>query len=106
MENLHTETEREPVIEVTDLVTHYGSRRVLDGVSLTVARLDDASQVFTVALVPHTLEQTTFADARVGQTVNIEVDILAKYVERMLNSSSSGAQQSRITEQWLRKQGY
>ena len=54
----------------------------VDGVSLTVAELlDDA---FAVALVPHTLEVTTLRDVAPGQAVNLEVDVLAKYVERLV----------------------
>jgi riboflavin synthase len=54
----------------------------VDGVSLTVAELlDDA---FAVALVPHTLEATTLRDLAPGQQVNLEVDVLAKYVERLV----------------------
>ena len=54
----------------------------LDGVSLTIAGLDD--QGFEVALVPHTLEQTTLGNRAAGDFVNVEVDILAKYVERLI----------------------
>jgi riboflavin synthase len=54
----------------------------VDGVSLTVAELlEDA---FAVALVPHTLEVTTLRDLVPGQPVNLEVDVLAKYVERLV----------------------
>jgi len=53
----------------------------VDGVSLTVAALDDAG--FAVALVPHTLAATTLGAAKPGDAVNLEVDVLAKYVERL-----------------------
>jgi riboflavin synthase len=56
----------------------------VDGVSLTVAALDDRG--FAVALVPHTLEVTTLGRLEPGDRVNLEVDILAKYVERLLRS--------------------
>jgi riboflavin synthase len=56
----------------------------VDGVSLTVAAVDDRG--FAVALVPHTLEVTTLARLQPGDGVNLEVDILAKYVERLLRS--------------------
>ena len=52
------------------------------GVSLTVARLDGARA--TVGLIPHTLGATTLGDRRPGDRVNLEVDVVAKYVERML----------------------
>jgi riboflavin synthase len=54
----------------------------VDGVSLTVAGLADGS--FSVALIPHTLEVTTLGLRNSGDVVNLEVDILAKYVERLL----------------------
>jgi riboflavin synthase len=54
----------------------------IDGVSLTVAEL--ASDAFAVALVPHTLEATTLSTLAPGQEVNVEADVLAKYVERLL----------------------
>jgi riboflavin synthase len=56
----------------------------LDGVSLTVAAVDDRG--FAVALVPHTLEVTTLGALAPGDTVNLETDVLAKYVERLLRS--------------------
>ena len=54
----------------------------VDGVSLTVAEL--AGDAFAVALVPHTLTATTLSDLEPGQAVNLEADVLAKYVERLL----------------------
>jgi riboflavin synthase len=56
----------------------------VDGVSLTVAALDDAG--FAVALIPHTLAETTLGGASPGDPVNLEVDVLAKYVERLLST--------------------
>jgi riboflavin synthase len=53
----------------------------VDGVSLTIAALDDEG--FAVALVPHTLAATTLGAAKPGTAVNLEVDVLAKYVERL-----------------------
>jgi riboflavin synthase len=54
----------------------------LDGVSLTVAGL--RGDAFTVALIPHTLERTSLGDLKPGDRVNLEVDVLAKYVHRAL----------------------
>jgi riboflavin synthase len=54
----------------------------VDGVSLTVASVDDEG--FTVSLIPETLERTTFGDAAPGRVVNLEVDVLAKYVEKLV----------------------
>ena len=56
----------------------------VDGISLTVADLDDAAGTFDVAVIPHTLSVTTLGPKRPGDPVNLEVDVLAKYVERLL----------------------
>jgi riboflavin synthase len=55
----------------------------VEGVSLTISALRDGA--FEVALVPHTLEQTTLGRAQPGDAVNLEVDILAKYVEKLVH---------------------
>lgn len=60
----------------------------VDGVSLTVAALE--SDRFWVALVPVTVEDTTLGARRPGEAVNLEVDILAKYVERLLGREGEG----------------
>ena len=67
--------------DVLRYIVHKGSITV-DGVSLTVARRDDAS--FAVALIPHTLEVTTLGTHKVGDRVNLEADLIAKYVEALL----------------------
>ena len=69
--------------ELLSYVVEKGSIAV-DGVSLTVAALDEDG--FAVALVPHTLAVTTLGKIQAGDRVNLEVDILAKYVERLLRS--------------------
>jgi len=56
----------------------------VDGVSLTIAAVDDAG--FAVALIPHTLTATTLGELEAGDAVNLEADVLAKYVERLLES--------------------
>ncbi len=57
----------------------------VDGVSLTVAELDDTS--FTVSLIPETLQRTNLGRVGPGTIVNLEVDVLAKYVERLVGAS-------------------
>jgi riboflavin synthase len=64
--------------------TEKGSIAV-DGVSLTIAALADGG--FEIALVPHTLEQTTLSMLHPGDRVNLEVDVLGKYVERLLGDT-------------------
>ena len=56
----------------------------LDGVSLTVGGIDDSNNVVTVWLIPETLENTNLSTKNAGDLVNVEVDVLAKYVERLL----------------------
>jgi len=56
----------------------------VDGVSLTVVDVDDERSTFTVSLIPETLARTTLGARQPGEPVNLEVDIVAKYVERMV----------------------
>lgn len=58
-----------------------------DGVSLTVGEIDDANLRVTVWLIPETLAKTNLAQKQVGDTVNVEVDVLAKYVQRLINKA-------------------
>jgi riboflavin synthase len=55
----------------------------VDGVSLTVASVDERG--FTVSLIPETLERTTLGHVKPGRVINLEVDVLAKYVEKLVN---------------------
>jgi riboflavin synthase len=57
----------------------------VDGVSLTITQIDDTS--FTVSLIPETLERTNLGAARPGTAVNLEVDVLAKYVEKLVGTA-------------------
>lgn len=54
----------------------------IDGVSMTVAELSDTT--FSVGIIPHTWQETIFADKKTGDTVNLEFDVLGKYVERIM----------------------
>ena len=56
----------------------------LDGVSLTVGKINDSNNVLTVWLIPETLERTNLSTKKSGDLINVEVDVLAKYVERLL----------------------
>ena len=56
----------------------------LDGVSLTVGEINDANNLVTVWLIPETLERTNLSGKKAGDLINVEVDVLAKYVERLL----------------------
>ena len=61
----------------------------LDGISLTVGEIDDANNVLTVWLIPETLENTNLSTLLPSNLINIEVDVLAKYVERLLDKGDS-----------------
>ena len=71
--------------ELLRYVVEKGSIAV-DGVSLTVSSVDDAG--FTVSLIPETLERTTLGEAAPGRPVNLEVDVLAKHVEKLLGADA------------------
>jgi riboflavin synthase len=75
------------VVQAPQSVLRYCAEKgsiAVNGVSLTIAELGD--DAFAVALVPHTLEATTLSSLSPGRAVNLEVDVLAKYVERLLGS--------------------
>lgn len=72
----------------------------VDGISLTIASLDAGS--FRVAVIPHTLEHTTLGCKKKGSRVNIEIDIIGRYVERFLTKKTA----SNITEDYLKGQGF
>ena len=61
----------------------------VDGVSLTVNEVD--AEGFEVALIPHTVSNTAFARTAAGDAVNLEIDLVARYVERLLGAGSTGA---------------
>ena len=68
---------------LTKYIVNQGSI-CLDGVSLTVGEISDANNQLTVWLIPETLERTNLSSKKPGDLINIEVDVLAKYVERLL----------------------
>ena len=72
----------------------------VDGVSLTVVSV--AAEVFTVALVPYTMERTNLSALSIGRSVNIETDIIGKYVRRFIEGSRSGS----VSESFLREHGF
>ncbi len=76
----------------------------VDGISLTVAALGD--DWFEVAIIPHTWRETSLSDLKSGGRVNIEVDVLAKYVERLMLNEQAPAAQTELTVEYLIEQGY
>lgn len=78
----------------------------IDGISLTVAYVD--AQCFKVSIIPHTQQVTSLHDRKTGDVVNLECDIIGKYVEKLLQpaAESPKPQESRITESFLREYGF
>lgn len=74
----------------------------IDGISLTVARIEKDN--FSVSIIPHTSEETILSEKKVGYTVNLENDIIGKYVERFLNFDKT--EKSDITRDFLAKYGF
>lgn len=86
--------------ELERYVVHKGSLSV-EGISLTVAKLE--GNTVTIAIIPHTIEMTNLKSLRAGDPVNLEVDLVAKYVEKMLRGESSG---SALTVERLMAEGF
>lgn len=79
--------------ELAKYIAEKGSITV-DGISLTTNQIDGAS--FKLTIIPHTIAQTTMADYQVGSLVNLEVDVIARYLERlMLGDKASESQKSK-----------
>ncbi|KTT45495.1 riboflavin synthase subunit alpha [Pseudomonas oryzihabitans] len=77
----------------------------VDGVSLTVNAVDGAE--FELTIVPHTLSETIMADYRPGRRVNLEVDLLARYLERLLlGDKAAESAKGGVTEHFLAEHGY
>jgi len=72
----------------------------IDGISLTIAHKN--SNLITIAIIPHTIQQTALQFKKPGDMVNIEVDFLAKYIEQFLNRVG----ETNITSGWLKEQGF
>ncbi|MEZ8101556.1 riboflavin synthase [Vibrio bivalvicida] len=89
--------------EITKYVAEKGSITV-DGISLTVNDL--RKNAFKLTIVPHTGEETTIADFHIGRKVNLEVDVLARYMERLLTSQQEQQPESRITLDFLQQNGF
>lgn len=76
----------------------------VEGISLTVAVVEEGS--FWVSLIPHTYNNTNLHHKRKGEQVNLETDLLAKYIEKLLAARSGCGQQPRLNESYLQELGY
>ena len=73
----------------------------VDGISLTVVKVLEDS--FSASIIPFSFENTTLGKKKIGDLINIETDLIGKYVERILTSKSD---KSMITEEWLKDKGW
>ncbi len=89
--------------EISKYVAEKGSITV-DGISLTVNDL--RKNAFKLTIVPHTSEETTIDQFKVGRKVNLEVDVLARYMERLLQGQQEDKAESRITMDFLQQNGF
>jgi riboflavin synthase len=76
----------------------------INGISLTVNEVNGPE--FSVNIVPHTLQETTIGEAVAGTPVNLEVDLLARYMERLLHGEAAAKNHGGITEELLQKSGF
>ncbi len=86
-----------------DLARYIASKGSIcvDGISLTVNRVEGPA--FEVNIIPHTLAETTLGDTHAGSQVNLEVDLIARYLERLLASNQSG---NGVTRELLNRSGF
>lgn len=89
--------------EVLDLVVEKGSIAI-DGISLTVASLTKTT--LSVSLIPHTAAQTVLLKKRAGDVVNLENDIVGKYVQKLLANGAAGQPESSLTLEYLQECGF
>ena len=89
--------------EVLKYIIHRGSIAI-DGVSLTVAYVDKS--VFKVSIIPHTKDMTTLLVKKVGDKVNLECDIIGKYIERFLGAKEGTLGKKEITLDFLNENGF
>jgi riboflavin synthase len=80
----------EVFFEIPDYLSKYVVNKgsvCLNGISLTVAKIENQSNVFSVAIIPHTWNETNLKYLKIGDLVNFEVDILSKYTEKLLQTN-------------------
>ena len=81
----------------------------LNGISLTIAKTYDEGRQFSVAVIPHTWSNTCLQFLTIGEKVNLEVDLMAKYAEKLLKVNKNDSitkQRPEISAQWLNEQGW
>ncbi len=90
-------------LEICKYIAEKGSI-CINGISLTVNEVNGC--IFGVNIVPHTRQETTIKELQLGSKVNLEVDLLARYMERMLSAPQVNKKPSNITPEFLAKNGF
>ena len=81
----------------------------VNGISLTIAKSENQGEIFTIAIIPHTWDNTNLKNLAIGHSVNLEGDALIKYVEKLLqfnNNLDSGKFSNEISSNWLKENGW
>jgi riboflavin synthase len=89
--------------DIAPLVASQGSITVA-GVSLTVTKVE--GRVFWIGLIPHTVAVTTLESLRPGDPVNLEADVIARYVQRLMSTGAVHAEAGSLTEEYLKDKGF
>lgn len=89
--------------DIMQLIVEKGSITI-DGISLTVA--STAEDSFSVSVIPHTLSETSLIKKEIGNPVNLETDIVGKYVQKLLKSSSDEVKSNELTIEYLKEMGF
>ncbi len=89
--------------DIMQLIVEKGSITI-DGISLTVA--STAEDSFSVSVIPHTLSETSLIKKEIGNPVNLETDIVGKYVQKLLKSSSNEVKSNELTIEYLKEMGF
>lgn len=88
--------------EINKYIVYKGSIAI-DGISLTVAEVN--GEKFKISIIPHSQEETTLTKKNIGEMVNLECDLIGKYVEKLLNFNNKN-KESRLTEEFLMLKGF
>lgn len=89
--------------DIMQLIVEKGSITI-DGISLTVA--STAEDSFSVSVIPHTLSETSLIKKEIGNLVNLETDIIGKYVQKLLKSNSNEVKSNELTMEYLKEMGF
>jgi len=89
--------------EILKYIVHKGSITI-DGISLTVAYVDE--NIFKVSIIPHTKGETTLVIKKIGNEVNLECDMMAKYVEKLLKYDEAPQEKKSISMDFLERNGF